>query len=71
MAARVPSDPAAFIADIPINAIIKNVVDTDSGLTMQYRYHYDVKLGKLNLILAWIFGVAVGVPGHATLATLT
>jgi hypothetical protein len=71
MAARVPSDPAAFVADIPINAIIKNVTDEETGLTVQYRYHYDVKMGKLNLILTWIFGVAIGVAGHATLATLT
>lgn len=71
MAARVPSDPAAFVADIPVNAIIKNVSDEETGLTIQYRYHYDVKMGKLNLILTWIFGVAVGVPGHAALITLT
>ena len=71
MAARVPSDPAAYISDIPVNAIIKNITDEDTGLTIQYRYHYDVKMGKLNLILTWIFGVAVGVPGHAALITLT
>ena len=71
MAARVPSDPAQFVADIPINAVIKNVTDPETGLTMQYRYHYDVQMGRLDLILTWIFGVAVGVAGHATLATLT
>jgi hypothetical protein len=71
MAARVPSDPAAFVADIPINAVIKNVSDPDTGLTIQYRYHYDVKMGRLDMILTWIFGVAIGVPGHAVLATLT
>lgn len=71
MAARVPSDPASFVADIPINAIIKNVTDEQTGLTVQYRYHYDVQKGRLDLILTWIFGVAIGVAGHATLATLT
>jgi hypothetical protein len=71
LAARVPSDPASFVADIPINAIIKNVTDEETGLTVQYRYHYDVKLGRLDMILTWIFGVAVGVPGHAALLTLT
>ena len=71
MAARVPSDPAAFVADIPVNAIIKNVTDPDTGLTVQYRYHYDVKMGRLDLILTWIFGVAVGVAGHGALITLT
>ena len=71
LAARVPSDPASFVADIPINAIIKNVTDEETGLTVQYRYHYDVKLGRLDMILTWIFGVAVGVPGHAALITLT
>jgi hypothetical protein len=70
-AARVPSDPAAFVADIPINAIIKNVVDEDTGLTLQYRYHYDVQMGRLDLILTWIFGVAIGVANHAALITLT
>jgi len=58
MAARVPSDPAAFVADIPVNAIIKNVTDEETGITMQYRYHYDVQRGRLNMILTWIFGVA-------------
>jgi hypothetical protein len=71
MAARVPSDPAAFVSDIPINAVIKNVSDPDTGLTIQYRYHYDVKMGRLDMTLTWIFGVAVGVAGHAVLATLT
>jgi hypothetical protein len=71
LAARVPSDPAVFIADIPINAIIKNVRDPETGLTLQYRYHYDVKAGRLDMILTWIFGVAVGVAGHAALVTLT
>src|ERR1700741_218663 len=71
LAARVPSDPASFVADIPINAIIKNVTDEGTGLTVQYRYHYDVKLGRLDMILTWIFGVAIGVPGHAALVTLT
>jgi len=71
MAARVPSDPAAFVADIPINAVIKNVSDPETGLTVQYRYHYDVKMGRLDMILTWIFGVALGVSGHGVLATLT
>jgi hypothetical protein len=69
MAARVPSDPAAFVADIPVNAIIKNVQDEDTGITLQYRYHYDVQRGRLNMILTWIFGVALGVTGHGTLVT--
>jgi hypothetical protein len=69
MAARVPSDPAAFVADIPVNAIIKNVMDEDTGITLQYRYHYDVQRGRLNMILTWIFGVALGVAGHGTLVT--
>jgi hypothetical protein len=69
MAARVPSDPAMFISDIPINAIIKNVSDPDTGLTLQYRYHYDVKAGRLDMILTWIFGVALGVAGHGALVT--
>jgi hypothetical protein len=71
MAARIPSDPASFVADIPINAIIKNVTDEETGLSIQYRYHYDVKMGRLDMILTWIFGVAVGVPGHAALVTLS
>jgi hypothetical protein len=71
LAARVPSDPAAFVADIPINAIIKNVQDEATGLTIQYRYHYDVKMGRLDLVLTWIFGVALGVAGHGALITLT
>ena len=71
MAARVPSDPAAFVNDIPINAIIKNVSDPDTGLTIQYRYHYDVMLGQLSMVLTWIFGVAVGVAGHGALVTLS
>jgi hypothetical protein len=69
MAARVPSDPAAFVADIPVNAIIKNVQDEDTGITLQYRYHYDVQRGRLDMILTWIFGVALGVTGHGTLIT--
>ena len=71
MAARVPSDPAAFVADIPINAIIKNVTDEETGLTVQYRYHYDVQMGRLDMILTWIFGVAVAVAGHGALVTLS
>ena len=69
LAARTPSDPAAYVSDIPINAIIKNVSDPDTGLTLQYRYHYDVKMGRLDMTLTWIFGVAVGVAGHGTLVT--
>jgi hypothetical protein len=69
LAARVPSDPAAFVADLPINAIIKNITDENTGLTLQYRYHYDVQRGRLNMILTWIFGVALGVTGHGTLVT--
>lgn len=69
MAARVPSDPAAFVSDIPVNAIIKNVSDPETGLTMQYRFHYDVKGGRLDMILCWIFGVAIGSASHGTLVT--
>lgn len=69
MAARVPSDPDAFVAGIPYNAIIKNVTDPETGLSMQYRYHYDVKMGRLDMTLTWIFGVALGVANHGFLIT--
>ena len=71
LAARVPSDPASFVSDLPINAIIKNITDEETGLTIQYRYHYDVIMGRLDMTLCWIFGVAVGVPSHAALITLS
>ena len=64
MCGRVPSDPTAYLPDIPINGIIKNVTDPSTGLTMQYRYHYQVDKGRLDMTLAWIFGTAPGVSLH-------
>ncbi len=61
IAARVPQIP-----DIQIPGIITNITDPDSGLTMQWREWYDM-LGQFNITLTWMYGVAIGVPGHAAL----
>lgn len=71
IAARVPADPGMFAAGVPIPALIGNVSDPDSGLTIQYRYMYEPFLGKLQMTLTCMYGVAVGVAGHAILQTTT
>jgi len=62
MAARVPEVP-----DIALPGIIENVVDPDSGLTIQYREYYDMMGGMLNVTLTWMYGVAKGVTGHGAI----
>jgi hypothetical protein len=64
MAARVPEVP-----DIALPGIIENVSDPDSGLTLQYREYYDMMGGMFNVTLTWMYGVSVGVAGHAALLT--
>jgi hypothetical protein len=63
MCGRVPTDPTSLVP-VPINGIIKNVTDPSTGLTIQYRYHYQVDKGRLDMTLAWIFGTAMGVSLH-------
>jgi len=66
-ASRVPADPGMFVTDVPVPAKIQNVSDPDTGLTIQYRYMYDPWKGKLQMTLTLMYGVAIGVPGHAIL----
>lgn len=71
IAARVPADPGMFVSDVPMTAKIGVETDPDTGLSIQYRYMYDPWLGKLQMTLAVMYGVAVGVAGHAILQTTT
>jgi hypothetical protein len=66
---RVPTDPSQYIEGVPQNAIIRNISDPLSGLTVQYRAEYHASLGRLDVILAWIFGVGVGAPFDGVLVT--
>jgi P22 coat protein - gene protein 5 len=67
-AARVPADPTELIpGGLPLPGKIENVLDPDSGLSLQMRYWYDFEAGALNMVLTWMYGVALGVAGHGTL----
>lgn len=71
IASRVPADPGIFASGVPIPALIGNVSDAETGLTIQYRYMYNPFLGILQMTLTVMYGVAVGVAGHAVIATTT
>jgi hypothetical protein len=71
LAGRVPADPALMAPGVPIPGLIDNVTDPDTGLTIQYRYAYDMFKGRLQMTLTLMYGVAVGVPGHAVLLLST
>ena len=69
IASRVPKDPALVIPDLQIPGTIKIVTDPETGMTMMYRYWYDMKLGKLSMTLTWMYGVTLGIAGQGTLLT--
>lgn len=71
IAARVPADPGMFVSGVPLNAKIGVETDADTGLSIQWRYMYDPWKGTLQMTLAVMYGVAVGVAGHAILQTTT
>lgn len=71
IAARVPADPGIFVSGVPVPALIGNVSDPETGLTVQYRYMYDPFKGLLQMTLTIMYGVAVGVAGHAIIQTTT
>jgi hypothetical protein len=71
LATRVPVDPGMFVGDVPVPALIGNVSDEDTGLTIQYRYIYNPTLGTLQMTLTLMYGVAIGVAAHALLVTST
>lgn len=67
-ASRVPADPTELVpGGLPLPGKIENVVDPDSGMGLQMRYWYDFREGSLNMVLTWMYGVALGVAGHAAL----
>jgi hypothetical protein len=68
-AARVPQDPTTVI-DIPLPGRIEYVTDPDSGLSLMYQYWYDFNGGQLNMVLSWMYGVAIGVPEHGSILVL-
>jgi hypothetical protein len=68
-AARVPQDPTTVI-DVPLPGRIEYVTDPDSGLTLMYQYWYDFGGGQLNMVLSWMYGVALGVTGHGAVLLL-
>ena len=67
LATRIPEDPATIIPDLPIPGKIMVIKDPDSGLALMVRYAYNMQTGRLLMTLTWMYGTAVGVPGHATL----
>lgn len=69
IASRVPKDPALVIPDLQLPGTIKIITDPETGMTMMYRFFYDMKLGKLQMTLTWMYGVNVGVAGQGTLLT--
>lgn len=71
IASRVPADPGIFASGVPVPALIGNVSDPETGLSIQYRYMYNPFLGVLQMTLTVMYGVAVGVAGHAVLQTTT
>jgi hypothetical protein len=71
IAARVPADPGMFVSGVPVPATIGVETDPETGLSVQYRYMYDPWKGVLQMTLTVMYGVAIGVVGHAILQTTT
>lgn len=71
VAARVPSDPAAYMRSagisVPVNAEIDTYTDEASGLSIMARYYYLPDLGELRMTLTWMYGVAKGVANNGEL----
>ncbi len=67
IASRVPDDPILFAQenglDVGNPGNIEVVTDTDTGLSMMYRYYADMQKGTIQMDLTWMYGVAVGVAG--------
>ncbi|MDR1304267.1 MAG: hypothetical protein LBK76_03490 [Verrucomicrobiales bacterium] len=59
-AARVPKDPALLVPGLNIPGTIGVFTDPASGLSLMSRYFYDIKLGKLQMTLTLMYGVAKG-----------
>lgn len=69
MAARLPKDPGAIGGgSVPIPGNIETIQDPTTGLALQVRTWYDMKLGKLSQTYTLMYGVAAGVIKHLTIA---
>lgn len=64
LTSRLPKDPALIMPEIAGGGKVEIVRDPDTGMAMLVRTWYDWKLGKVYFSLVWMFGVAIGVPGH-------
>jgi hypothetical protein len=62
LAARVPEVPTNS-ADIMVPGVIKLVTEPFSGMTVQYRAYYDMKLGQEFRTLTLMYGIASGLSG--------
>jgi hypothetical protein len=71
IASRVPADPGTWVTGVPVPALIGVESDPETGLSIQYRYMYDPFKGFLQMTLTVMYGVAVGVAGHAVVVTTT
>ena len=66
-AARLPIDPGEIVEGIVIPGTIETVQDPDTGLAFSYRYWYDFNFGTLNMVLTFMYGVAIGVAGQGVI----
>ncbi|PAW76825.1 MAG: hypothetical protein B9S32_13890 [Verrucomicrobia bacterium Tous-C9LFEB] len=64
VASRIPKDPALLVKGLNIPGTIEVFTDAATGMSLMGRYFYDMKLGKLQLTLTWMYGVAKGVANH-------
>lgn len=67
MASRLPDDPATFSPGLPIPGSITTVKDPDTGLALQVRDFYDMRLGKHQVTYTLMYGMSIGNPTAGTL----
>lgn len=62
VATRVPKDPASVNPGVPIPGKIDIVTDPNTGCSLMVREFYDMKMGKHQVTLTWMFGAALALP---------
>lgn len=63
IATCIPKDPASVMGGLPIPGKIYSVSDAATGITLMVREFYDIKLGRYQYTITWMYGAAVGLAG--------
>jgi hypothetical protein len=61
---RAPINPQEFLPGLPVPALIRNIVDENSGFSVQAQFYWDQATNNITMRFIWFDGIGVGNPNN-------